>query len=442
MAFLLDEGGAPLLGEDGLPLLEEAAITVGGITIAGGIGSGAIGVHAIAGDYMPAVVIAAPEPPLFPRHIYSIDLCRDWSRIAEAPAAVFDGVIRNLAVGEWRLTGAVNALVFEGAFTLEDVNTIRIVRDADVVYSGYVAPVASGVGGLDIVADVDGERFTLTGTDAWSVLASRVAYPTPTTEPPWGDSWDVRTGLASTCAAGYITANTGAGTTVARRIPGLTVIDAGVGLTGTWSARLQPLDQLVARVCRDGHITCRFRVDYAGAVTVTLRNANDRRTTVVVSDQGDLTKIQHVRVPPSSTYVITGGQGSLTARTFATAGTATGAARREVFSDQSSLSTLAEVQQTATTTLATAGATLTVRAEITDSAAAGFRFLDDYDIGDTIAIEIADVRYPVTVESITFQVSPERSVIRPVLGDATPDLVTGLLRDVAGLASRFDTQIT
>lgn len=441
MPYLLDEGGVALLDEFGVETLLSEGGTAGPST--GGIGRHAIGTHAIAGDaFLPTPAIAAPEPPAFPRHLYTIDLCRNWARIAEAPAAVFDGVIRNLALGEWRLTGAVAALAFQGAYTLTDVDTIRLVRDADIVYAGYVAPVASGVGGLNIVSTGDGDEFTLTGADAWSVLASRVAYPTPTTEPPWADSWDIRTGVASTCAAGYITANTGGATTADRQIPGLTVVDSNVGLSGSWSARLQPLDQLVARVCRDGHITCRMTVDYAGAVTVTLRSPNDRRATVVVSDQGDLTRIEHNIVPPSSTYVIAGGQGNLNARTFATAGSATGTARREVFADQSSLSTLTEVQQAATTTEAAAQATLTVRAQITDTAAAGLRYLADYDIGDTIAIEIGYVRYPVVIESITFHVSTERSVVRPVLGDAAPDLVTGLLRDVAGLQSRFDTQIS
>lgn len=442
MPSLFDEGAvAPLLEEGAVvPLLEEGG---GGIPepSTGGIAARSIATEAIAGGYLPAVVIPAPEPPIFPRHLFSIDLCRNWSRIAEAPTAVFDGVIRNLAAGEWRLTGAVDAVTFEGAYTLPDVDTIRVVRDTEIVYAGYVAPVTSGVGGLTIVATGTGQQFTLTGADAWSVLASRVAYPTPTTGPPWANSWDIRTGVASTVAAGYITANTGGGTTADRQIPGLTAVDGAVGASGSWSARLQPLDQLVARVCRDGGITCRLSVDYAGAVTATLRSPNDRHATVVISDQGGLTKIEHVRLPASATYVIAGGQGNLTARTFATAGTATGVARREAFSDQSSLSTLAEVQQAATTAQAGAAASLTVRAEVTDTGAAGLRYLHEYDIGDTIAIEIGYVRYPVPIESITIHVSVERSVIRPVLGAAAPDLVTGLIRDVASLASRLDTQI-
>lgn len=406
------------------------------------IGRWAIGVHAIAGDYRPAVVVPAPEPPAFPGHLYSIDLCVGWVKVAEAPAAVFDGVIRNLILGEWRLTGSVDAISFQGSYDLADVDTIRVVRDNDIVYSGYVAPVASGVGGLHVVQGTDGERFTLTGADAWSVLSSRVAYPSPLTGPPWAASWDIRTGVASTVAAGYLTANTGGGTTADRQIPGLTVIDGAVGTAGSWSARLQPLDQLIARVCRDGGITCRLAVNYAGALTVRLVAPNDRRATVVVSDQGDLTNLEHVRVPSSATFVIAGGQGLLTSRTFATSGTATGIARREVFSDQTSLSTLAEVQQAANTVQALAAATLTVRAQITDAAAAGLRYLFDYDIGDTISVEVEDIRYPVVIGSVTVHVSPERQVIRPVLGDATPDLVVGLIRDIADLQSRFDTQVS
>lgn len=408
---------------------------------AASIGRDAIAHHAIAGDYQPAVVIPAPEPPAFPRRLFSIDLCRNWTKIAEAPAAVFDGVVRNLTQGEWRMTGAVAALSFQSPYSLSDVDTIRIVRDSAIVFSGYVAPVAAGVGGLELVDKGGGERFVLSGPDAWSVLASRVCFPSPLTPPPWAASWDTRTGLASTVAAGYITANTGGGTYADRQIPGLTVIDGSVGLSGSWSARLQPLDQQVARVCRDGGITCRLAVDYAGALTVTLSSPNDRRASVVVSDQGDLTNIDQIHVPAAATFVVAGGQGNLNARTFATAGTATGAARREWFSDQSSLSTAAEVLQAATTVLAGDAATMTVRADVTDAGATGFRYLLDYDIGDTIAVELDAIRYPAVIESVKVHVSPDRQVIRPVLGDAPPNLVTGLIRDINNLQAHFDNQI-
>lgn len=410
MASLLDEGGALLFDEGGGLLLDEAPDAV-------------------------------PDAAADVGTDFSIDLCVGWLRVAECVDGIFDGVIRNLAAGEFRLTGAINSLNFAGSYQLSDVDTIRVVRGITIVFAGYVNPVASGVGGLEIVKDAAGDMFTLTGSDAWSVLASRVAYPTPGTGPPWADSWDIRAGLASTVAASYILVNAGGVATADRQIPGLTVIDASVGASGSWSARLQPLDQLVARVCRDGGIVCRLDAGFTGALQATLRSPVDRSATCILSDQGDLTKIQIVDVPQSATFVIGGGQGQLTARTFATAGTATGVARREKFTDQNSLSTLTEVQQAANTTLALAASTLTVRAEVADVAAMRYRYMIDYDVGDTIAVEVDQVRYPVPVESVTVHVGPDRAVIRPVLGDASPDLVTGLLRDIAGLQSHFDTQI-
>ena len=374
---------------------------------------------------------------------FTIDLCTSsWAKIAEVTSGVFDGVVRDLAVGEWRLAGMVDGLDFQAGYALADVDTIRVVRDAQIVFAGTVAPVvAGGVGGLELVDSAEGVRYTLTGPDLWSVLASRVAYPTPSTGPPWADSHDVRTGLASTCAAGFITANAGALATADRLIPGLTVVDMLAGATGTWSARLQPLDQQVARVCREGGITCRLAAGFDGSLTVTLLPPVDRSASVIFSDQGDLVQIQQATTPEAATFVIAGGQGNLTARTFATAGTATGAARRERFSDQSALSTSTEVGQSAASTLAAAAEVLTVRASITDTAASGAQYLQAYNVGDTIAIEIDNVRWPVVVQAVTVHVSPERAVIRPVLGPGVRNLVSGLLRDVAGLQSRLDSTI-
>lgn len=410
MASLLDEGGDFLLDEGDAFLLDETPDAASDASVEVGTD-------------------------------YSIDLCVGWVRVAECVDGVFDGVIRNLAAGEWRLTGATDALAFGGGYELADIDTIRVVKGAAIVFAGYVTPVTSGVGGLEVVKDASGDKFTLTGSDGWTVLASRLAYPSPFTDPPWANPWDVRTGIASSVAASYVLVNAGNAATASRQIPGLVVINGSTGLSGSWSARLQPLDQLVARICREGGITCRLVTSYTGALTVTLTSAADRRATVVLSDQGDLLRIQIVTVPESTTYVVAGGQGLLTSRTFATAGATTGVARREVFSNQSSLSTVAELQQSANATLASAAATITVRAEATDDAAARFQYLSDYDIGDTIAAEIEDVRYPAVVESVTVHIDPSRAVIRPVLGDASPDLVTGLIRDVAGLQSRFDTQI-
>lgn len=373
---------------------------------------------------------------------YTIDLCVNWTRIGEAITCSFDGVIRHLAPGEWTLTGHVDGVELQAGFTLADVDTIRVVDDAvgRVVFGGYVATVASGVGGLVIVSNGNGSTFTMKGPDLWLPLQSRLAYPTPSTEAPWATGHDERTGVASTVATGYISDNVGPSALTARRVP-MTITDGLVGTSGTWSARLQPLSDLVARVCADGAITCRATVGFDGGITYTLTKPRDRTATGVLSDQGDLTNVQTSNLPATATYVIAGGQGDLEARTFATIGTAAGIARREVFSDQSSLTTPAEVAQAAATALAAGAATIGVRSDITPVAAQRMVFIDDYDIGDILAVEIDSIRYPVAVSSVAIHIGPTRSVALPSFAPAATSPVTGILRDIADLQSRFQTQI-
>lgn len=371
----------------------------------------------------------------------SVDLCAAWAKIGEAPAATFSGILRDLAVGEWRLEGSVAALELAGAYTVADVDTIRVLDDSTVLFAGQVAPMSSGVGGLDRTVTAAGEQFALTGPDLWGLLAARVAYPSPATAPPWADAHDDRSGTASTVAAGYISDNLGVSALADRVVPGVSVVDGAVGSVGTWSARLQPLDQLVTRVCTDGGIICLPEIDLVGNVTFRLASRTDRSATLVLSDQGDLVGIEKVNTPAAATYVVAGGQGELTDRTFRDAGTAVGLARREVFYDVSSLASSTEVQQAATSKAASSAASLTVVAQLADYAAARFAYPTNYRIGDLVAVELDGVRYPVPVSSVNIVVSPERTVVRPVLGSAVTNLVVGLIRDVADLQSRFDTQI-
>lgn len=370
-----------------------------------------------------------------------VDLCVNWERVGECDGGTFDAVIRHLRSGEWTLTGHAADVELAGGVTLDQVDTIRVVQDTDVIFAGTVGPVSSGVGGYSTSDDGNGEVFTLAGPDLWGLLATRIAYPTPATDPPWTDDHDVRSGVASTVAAGYVRDNMGSTALVARQIAGLSIIDGLVGAVGTWSARLQPLDQLIARVCTDGGITCRPTLTFGGVVTVTFANPRNRATTVILSDQGDLSQIQQSRQPATATYVIAGGQGELAARTFAVAGTASGADRVETFYDVSALAGAAEVQQAATSKLGQSAETLAVQAQLVDYATKKVTFLVDYDIGDTIAVEIDAVRYPVLVDSVTIHRDAERSLVRPVLGGSTFNALSGLISDVAGLTARFDTNI-
>lgn len=372
---------------------------------------------------------------------YAIDLCVGWVKAAEVTSGIFDATVRDNAPGEWSLAGKVGAIVLGAGIDLEDIDTIRVIDDTStVIFGGYVAPLNSGVSGLERVRNGQAETFALRGVDLWGLLTSRVVYPDPTTDPPWAVGYDQRVGTASTVASGYIRDNLGS-TALPDRQVDITINDGLAGQVGAWSARLQPLDQLVARICDEGWVACHPSVTTDGVVAFSFAARRDRSTTCVLSDQGDLTNIRTVVTPAAATYVISGGQGTLEDRTFITAGVAVGAARREKFSDQAALATTTELGQSAAATLAAGATSLHVDAEVTTTGAQHITYLHDYDVGDTIAAQVGGVNYPVPVTSVSIHVEPSKSLVRPLLGTAANNEMKGLLLDVANLQSRFDTQI-
>lgn len=364
----------------------------------------------------------------------TIDLCAGWNRIGEAPTATLEAVTRHLALGEWQMAGAVDALEFSSGRSITDVDTVRVVDGDRVVFSGLVAPVdAGGLGGLTITHDAEGERFEMVGPDAWGILASRLAYPTPTTGPPWADDHDVRTGVASTVAIEYLNANLGAGALADRVVPGTTLLDGLSGTSSTWSARLQRLDEWITSICVEGGITCRPTVGFNGGFVVYCGATRNRSTRIVLSDQGDLTSATATTTPPATTYVIAGGQGDLAARAFVAVGGGVGLARREAFSDRSATPTVDELRRIALADLAEGGARTSVLAQLSDAASQRLTFLADYDVGDTLAVQLGASRYPVVVASVAITISPERRVIRPVFNEVATNPLTRLIAAVGDL---------
>jgi hypothetical protein len=372
----------------------------------------------------------------------SIDLCSDWRRIGEAPAAELGAKVRDLATGEWELTGALDALELSSSVSIGDVDTIRVVDGDRVVFGGYVAPIdAGGFGGLTITDNDQGRRFALVGPDMWAALASRFVYPTPSTSPPWADAHDVRTGLASTVAVEYLDANLGVTALHERQYPGAVLLDGLGGASGSWSARLQRLDEWIIRVCRDGGITCRPSIGFDGALRIYCGPVRDRSTRIVLTDEGDLTQITTVVAPAAATYVVAGGQGELTARAFAEAGGGWGVARREMFVDQTGIPTENELAQSAAAGLVAAGSRTAVAAVVADAAAQQLTFGRDYEVGDVLATQVGDVRYSGIVNSVAITIGPDRQVIRPVFDEVTTNPLTRLISAVGDLESTNRTNI-
>lgn len=373
---------------------------------------------------------------------YSVDLCRGFERIGVANAFTFAGIVRHLTAGEWRLAAPISGLDVADVEEVDSVIVWDESRPPRIVFAGIVRRTPSILGGTTRRLTATGDTVEFTGVDLFGLLGSRQVWPTPSTEPPWVDDYDVRTGIGSTVAAAYVEANAGAAAFAARQIPNLTVVDAGAGISSTWSGRLQPLDEFVGRICRESGVTCRASMPSAGDIVLTFTDPTDRSASLLITDQGDLEELAQLLIPATASYIVGAGQGELAARSFATADDgSTGLDRVERVYENTNISTADGLQRAATTELALAGSDVSVDGNIAETAAQRIRYLDDYDLGDWLGIEVGGVRYRSQVEAVKFEISALRETVRPVLGRSSTDRARELLRQVDDLTWRLDRQI-
>ncbi len=213
---------------------------------------------------------------------------------------------------------------------------------ARAAFAGIVRRPDELEGGATKQVTADGTDVTLYGVDVFGLLAGRVVYPDPSTVEPWGSSHDVRTGVGSTVAAGFITDNAGTGALTARQIANLSVVDAGVGSSSTWSGRLQRLDRLVARIGRESGFVLRTSMPAPGEFVFTLTSPVDRSSSIIFTDQGDLEEVAKLVTPAVATHILAAGQGELTDRLFASADSgAVGLARVEAVYENTNITTAA-----------------------------------------------------------------------------------------------------
>lgn len=375
---------------------------------------------------------------------YQLDVCSNFARIGVADTFTYAGVTKRNAVGEWQATIPDGGIIFDGAATIDDVDSVIVwdlsTRPATIVAAGTITPAGTVNTGITTTTGVDGIRWTFNGVDLYGILATRIAYPTPGSEPPWADDYDERTGPASTVAAEYITANLGTGALTDRQIPNVTVVDGVVGAVTTWTARLQPLSTLVTSICNAAEIVCRTTMPTPGAIRYTFTTGADRSSQTIISEHDVTGNVTVDTASARATFVIAGGSGALTARTFATATTAAaGIDRVESFYDVSTLTGTSAVSLAAAGSLAESAAETAVDFQtlLPDRC----RYRTDYDIGDLISVEVGGVRYPVLVDGVAFTINPARASIRPLLGRTVNNEAAQIMRTLWGTVARFNQNI-
>ena len=375
---------------------------------------------------------------------YRIDVCNNFQRVGVADTFTFAGVNRRNEIGEWQAVIPEGGVTFNGDATIADVDSIIVwdvsTKPATITAAGSITPHGSVTTGIKTTTGLNGVRWTLTGVDLFGLLTTRLAYPDPSSESPWTDDYDQRSGAPSSVAAGYIEANIGVNALANRQIGGVSVVDSGVGVPVTWTARLQPLSTLVTSICNAAGIVCRATMPAPGQVVYTLTVGADRTGQTIISDHDVSGNITVDHASARSTFVVAGGAGELTNRVFETAQTAaTGIDRVESFYDVATLTGVSAVALAAQGSLIEASAEVAVNfgTLLPDR----WRYGVDFDIGDIISVEVGGVRYSELVDAVAFTITPSRSSIRPLLGRTTSNEAEQIMRTVWGTVSRFNQNI-
>jgi hypothetical protein len=201
------------------------------------------------------------------------------------------------------------------------------------------------------------------------------------------------------------------------------------------------LSDLVKKVCSDGGVVCRF--DYSdGAPVARIYPPADWSDSYILSDKGDLSRIEVRHQPKAATWTIAAGSGEGVNRLFQLSNFGgSGMDRIESFSDQSSIGTTTPLYAAAYNHNIEHAAQMFVTVDVADDAADRVPFGTVVSIGDLIGIEVDEVRYVVPVTELRYEVNAQHQRVLPTLGTATPDALTGLIKDVANLTSRFGQDI-
>lgn len=259
-------------------------------------------------------------------------------------------------------------------------------------------------------------RLVVAGVDDNWLLHARLAHPQPATAaPPYNvNTYDIRTGVASTVLRAYVNVNAGPGALTARQWPALVLAaDPVLGPSITGRGRWQNLLVLLQSLAlRGGGLGFRVvRTDPAPTpptLSFEVYQPEDRTETAHFSlGLGNLLGFDYDDDAPEATYVVAGGSGEAAARLVREGSDATALAewgRIEAFRDRRDIDNAPELDEAITEELA----------EKAHRGALSFNPIDllqlqygrDYDLGDQVLAVIDDVEVADVVREVSIAMRP------------------------------------
>jgi len=240
--------------------------------------------------------------------------------------------------------------------------------------------------GFDEENGENNQTVTPWGADQLFWIKSRLAYPVVTGPPFTSQAYDSRTGAAGDILIDYVDYNAGPNATGARQITGLTMgTKLGVGSSFTQQARFENLLELCQEIALKGG-DIGFSISDAAVFASYL--PSDKSGSVKFSKElGNLLKYKRKVEMPKANYIVAGGQGEGTARTFIVANDSaseTAYGRVEWFYDYRNAADSTQLTNAANGKLAEFSENVSV--EIWPIEIQSMAYEDDYGLGDKVTV--------------------------------------------------------
>lgn len=286
-------------------------------------------------------------------------------------------------VGTWQLV--LNTTIARKKGLFQPFAGIVIERNGIEIISGPII-------NLSRQWDINGDVLTLSGVDDNCWLKRRLASPDPSSNGDYStEAYDIQSGAAEAVMKRYVDYNGGPSALSQRQVPGLTLApDQGQGSTITQSARFDDLLTLLQTIALAGGDLGFRVVQVDNALQFQVYTPENKTATIIFSPAlGNLRAFTYSETAPSANYVIVGGQGQGTARTFVERGDSASIAkwgRIEDFEDRRDTSDATQMQQTITDTLSQDAEQNSLSITPVDTKA--MTFGQDYSLGDKVSVVI------------------------------------------------------
>lgn len=284
-----------------------------------------------------------------------------------------------------------------------------------------------GIGGIEF--SKSNEILRLAGTDL-NVYLENPTRPTPSlAEGPYPDEYNVQTGIASSVMRGVVFANFGVIAPAEWIVDGLTFAgDPLLGSTVTARTRFDPAIILLAELASSpvaGGLGFRLRNADAGvtnAMFFDVYQPQDKHAEIKFGvDLHTAKSYEWIHQQPSANYFIVGGGDAFGIdRTIVEGGDAVSIAevgrRIAKFVDKRGVTDLSELEQELAQLIA--GAISTNQVTVTPTDTQGYRYLEDYNLGDYVSAIVGEFEFARIIREVEMSFQPnEGPIFRPVIAD-------------------------